>query len=111
MTHPPKPCGWKGCTRAGVFAPKICVPARGFAIDCHQPMTAILGLALCDEHVKATTPAVILSDKLRELFMEITRSQGKARPDFDRAWVSPVSLNSNEYKRFEKQQGQNADTA
>lgn len=99
-------CAWEGCKNKGRFAPKICVPATGVPIDCHQPLSAIFGMALCDDHIKTCTPELLLTDQGKDLFRQLAASMTRVPPDFARAWVSPVSLNSPEYKKFQKQKAQ-----
>jgi hypothetical protein len=81
--------------------PKICVPARDWPIDLHQPLSVILNLHCCLAHAKAfdvnefldmPTPA---AGKTNKIIFEMMAA-GKQPPDFDRAFVSAVALNSKE---------------
>lgn len=102
------PCdGKKGCKAEGKWAIKINVPATGWAIDLHQPLVAIVDLALCDACFAKTTLDSILGPQLMEIFHVQARCatiasggdpQRAVPPDFARAWLSKVSINSNEVR-------------
>lgn len=98
-------CAWQGCACTGpLFAPRMNIPAQGHAIATHQPIKAILGFLLCDQHFCTATPELLLTDETKDIMTNLVSVQGKALPDFARAWVSKVSTNSPEYKNFIKAQ-------
>jgi hypothetical protein len=94
-------CSWSDCQAVATHLPKICVPALGHALESHQPLGAILNLPACLEHAKAfdvqeflNLPAPKGGSTNRILFEILAR--GKCPPDFDRAYVQPVPLDSEE---------------
>jgi len=90
-------CSWSDCQAVATHLPKICVPALGHALESHQPLGAILNLPACREHAKAFDIEELLNlpvTKFRIVFELLAR--GKCPPDFDRAYVQPVPLDSEE---------------
>lgn len=103
-------CIREGCTAKATVAPRLNVPAQGWPIDMHRPMTAIVGMPLCEEHFKdvanleglkaALGNEIKGGDDLMGLIQATLLAAGKLPPDFDRAWVTRLSINSEEYKSF-----------
>lgn len=99
------PCAHTGCGRPATHAPKICVPATGWPIDLHQPLSAILMLKVCRQHVAEAfhpTENFKPGSPLRTVFEVLAR--GKVPPDFARAFVTPIRLDSDEFQSFERAQ-------
>lgn len=102
-------CGHDGCAHAAVCVPKLNVPATGYAIGQHEHLKMILNAPCCDEHFRDFRANDLLSDELREVFRIVARASAgdtAAAPDFDRAWISRVSLTSSEYRLFAKARAQ-----
>lgn len=97
-------CAWEGCPLPARFAPQLRVPAKGYALNRVRPLRLICTIVLCDQHIGSITPEILLNDALRENFEKAAAqgSGGTLRPDFMRAWVHPVSINSPEYKKHER---------
>jgi hypothetical protein len=92
------PCQRQECLRPASMAITLNVPAKGFPISLHQPIRMVLGLRLCRHHARETTAEHLLTPELKGAIEALAR--GKAPPDFDRAFVSPISLDSDEYQHF-----------
>lgn len=99
-------CQEEGCPHAAKNALKICVPALGWARDLHKPMECIFGLKLCPTHAAKYGADNFLGAQLseeegnmRQIFWTVAR--GQFEPDFDRAFIELISLNSKEYIMFE----------
>lgn len=100
-----KNCEKTGCPRAATHAPRLNVPARGWAISLHQPIKMFAGVELCRDHAReffAEAPAQFWQQnpKLREA-VEILAA-GKAPPDFDRTFGDVVRLDSEAYQQFQQ---------
>ena len=99
-------CGIKGCHGTPEWAPKLTVPARGWSIELHQPLTCIVGIPLCTVHMDGFDIFDLFHRKqLREMFQSVTTAAGKCPADVDRLQVSRVRLDSFEYLQFESTQG------
>lgn len=104
-------CQRQGCASPALYAVKISVPARGWPIEWHEPLSAILGLKLCHWHVKqfdlapVVGKAAVPPTSLRPIFeaMARIRGAGAPAPDFKRAYVTGVRLDSDEFRQFEAQ--------
>lgn len=102
-------CQRQGCTSPALYAVKINVPARGWPIEWHEPLSAILGLKLCHWHLKQfdlapfVGKAAVPPMSLRPNFEAVARMRGDGAPapDFKRAFVTGVRLDSDEYRQFE----------
>ncbi len=96
-------CQEKGCHRFAEFVPRINVPAQGWSVEMHQPLSVIMSLKLCEKHIDGLKAADFLrvgEEKGMARIFEIAAA-GKQPPDFDRAWISKVRLTSDEWKTFE----------
>lgn len=96
-------CSEKNCMKHGKWAPKINVPAKGWPIDMHQPIQSIMTIELCEEHKNSYSIENFINNETPELQQILTmacKSQGKAEPDFDRAWLSWLGVGSSEYIKF-----------
>lgn len=94
-------CRRAGCTAWATWVPKLNIPARGWAIDSHRPVTVIMNLEVCMAHFDAER---MLADLLTPDLKALIREQlvGRVPPDFDRAWISKVPVDSDEYRQFEE---------
>lgn len=95
-------CDFKGCANAPEFAPRVNVPFKGISLDQQKPLEAYIGLRLCLLHVNG----VKIEDfnNLEPLFDQLVKSQNlpdTLQPDWGRAWISKIKLDSKEYMEFE----------
>lgn len=97
-------CKSKDCTHEASFIPRINVPAMHWPIDMHQPLQMFIDLPLCKHHIHEVKIKDFLSDEIKEVFRIMTK--GRMPPDFERAYVSQVSVNSNEFKMFRRKQAE-----
>lgn len=104
-------CQHTGCPRTATHVPKIMVPASGWAIELHTPLSAIMGLKLCEQHAKEF-PArdqffnAETRDQWRDIFSVIVKAMGsQCPPDYERAFTRIVSLTSHEFKQYEAAAG------
>jgi hypothetical protein len=82
------------------MSPKVCVPAKGWAIDMHQPIGVLVNLPLCKSHFDEFRKDWNW-DEAGDLKGMIERmAQGKQPPDFDRAFVTSVHVDSEEFRQF-----------
>ncbi len=101
-------CSGKDCPYGAKFAPCICVPATGWPMDTHEHLQAIMSLPLCESCFSAMTvenflgmdEKILVNGKnlIRETFKALTT--GKMPPDFDRAYLKRVNINSVEYQQI-----------
>ena len=99
-------CDWKGCQNEATHFPQIMVPARGVPIDTHQPLSMLIGLHCCLKHCRKFDVKSFLStvgpDGLNTAMVSMQLlAAGRAAPDFKRAFVIPVSMESSAAKQFE----------
>lgn len=104
-------CQRQGCTRRARMALTVNVPARGWPLALHQPIRLVIGVRLCKEHAREARAEDMLGignhyDKARPgAHAELRRmiealTQDRAPPDYERAFVSPISIESEEFQNF-----------
>jgi len=99
MSDENKTCNWEACTVAHpLFVPKLCTPAKGLGVQRIKPLSCICNIPLCDQHFRMLKVEELLTDDARTGFVNAAASIGKLEPDFARAWIAPVSINSPEYR-------------
>lgn len=106
-------CTETGCLHLATHVPKICIPATGWPQDEKRALTMILGVRLCLGHVATFTTAQVMDvpnekgSSLRDILPILARLNGsKIPPDPDRAWIVPLSVNSEEFRSFEQARGE-----
>jgi hypothetical protein len=98
-------CGDSNCEAEATHMPKICVPATGWPIDQHNPISVVMGLKLCLKHTRAFRAKETLGLKgehtMRKVIEVMAKSYGGVPPDFARAFVQPISIDSPEGRALE----------
>jgi hypothetical protein len=96
-------CCEETCSASATHAVKVFVPATGYQIGFHNPLSCIFGLRLCYEHALAFPVQEMLhqDSRLRAIFESAARSVRGVPPDFKRAWHVPLSLDAPEFITFE----------
>lgn len=104
MTHP---CAETDCPHDGQWAVKLCVPHAGYEND-PRPWATILGVRMCRRHIEGFKAAQIIdaptpagNSTFREAFgrvLSITRGP----VDFDRAYIVPLRVSSDEFATYER---------
>lgn len=86
-------CDFKGCSHAPMFAPVIHVPFIGLSLDQHEPLSAEIGLRLCERHI--TSVKVEDFSNMKPLFEELASSlPNTLQADWTRAYFSKIKLTS-----------------
>lgn len=100
-------CATKECKHGAKFIPRICVPAKGWPIDSHEPLSCMMGIEVCESCFKDMKPEMFfgpaldkIPNNMRKIF-EIG-ADGKCPPDFDRAYIERVSISSKEYAKYKE---------
>lgn len=96
-------CCHEGCTRKGEWAVKARIPAKGWSLDLHTPLSIIVGLPLCRDHASEVTLIQTFPD-LRQIIAGFMSMRGLMPPDFDRAWTEAIRRTDPEFLEFERQQ-------
>ncbi|QFT81191.1 hypothetical protein FIU89_11275 [Roseovarius sp. THAF27] len=94
-------CVKNGCQNKGEWAVKVHLPAKGWSLAAHTPVSVISDMPLCRDHAEEENLLEDFPD-LRRALCDILESNGLAEPDFDRAWTEPVRRSSKEFAEFEK---------
>lgn len=95
------------CPHGQKIIPKLCIPPVGHRADVHTPMTAFIGLKICEECFKrqvARGCGEILGDDIRGIFVML--AGGFAVPDFDSAYLERVLISSKEYQDHGRKTGE-----
>jgi hypothetical protein len=99
-------CAEDTCTLEATHVPKICIPAIGWPIELHQPLSAVMTVPLCLAHARDFRVRETLELRgertLRRIFELMAQSLKKLAPDFDRAFVVPVSMSSAEFVELDR---------
>ena len=96
-------CARAGCTRKGEWSIEAKIPAKGWSLDAHTPMSIICDVPLCRDHAAEENLLTMLPD-LKDIIRNMLASGGYAEPDFDRAWTVPIRRSSPRFLEFERQQ-------
>lgn len=97
-------CKTKECTAVATCLPKLCVPAMYWPIDAHTPLESVLCVPMCEPCAGAMKATDFFSDgpsDLRPVFEFLAR--GKLPPDFKRAFITTIALDSPQAKKYLEQ--------
>lgn len=97
-------CAKDGCPAKAVAAPSLLIPPKGYRdispeLTPERCLPLILGLALCQKHLEEFGPIRLLEES-RQRIRNAMAAIGRAEPDFERAAVRSVALDSGEYAAF-----------
>lgn len=103
-------CDQPGCAEAATHHPQIHIPALGWPINMHEPASLIMGLKLCHYHCSQAPAQDLLGSPddekgIRGVVKIMTR--WKVPPDFTRAYVTCVSIDSDEGRLFAEMNAKN----
>lgn len=93
-------CARKNCINRGIYGLKVCVPAAGHRMFEHAPMTAMIALAVCDEHYRDVRSEEFITEPLRNEMEALAKRLEKVPPDFKRAYMDAVPVNEPEWLEF-----------
>lgn len=100
-------CTETGCAHEGQWAVKLCVPHVGYEND-PRPWASVLGVRMCRRHVEGFRASDIIdrptpagNSTFRETFGKVL-SITRGPVDFDRAYVVPIRVSSEEFATFER---------
>ena len=93
-------CQRVGCDQGANYAPRIRVPMLGTRIEVVEPLKVVIGLELCRQHAVDCDLAKFLSDDMKRLFQMAATDKGL--PDFKRAYMDAVKLDTDEYRELKK---------
>ena len=95
-------CQMKECQAEATAALALNVPAKGCPVAEHEPIRVVIGLQLCDAHLTTSKAEDFFgADSRLEQIIRI-QAQGRAEPDFKRAFVSACAFDSDEWKALTK---------
>lgn len=99
-------CDLKGCGAKATHAVALNIPAKDCHIAEHEPIRCIAGLQVCEACFATLTVAAIASFTgangitLPEIVSKMCKARNLAAPDFSRAWLDKVTLDSEEWRTF-----------
>lgn len=97
------PCEVTGCSEVANWVPKLCVPVLG--MPSYEPFEMLLPhMHLCRKHSRLVEGKMLLTKLGRDIATMVMGRKG-ALPDFARAFVRPVSIMSEEFRGFLKEEG------
>lgn len=94
-------CSSKDCQADAVCGAAVRVPALNCPVAEHEPLKAALGLRFCEVHFAELKLEDFVNEEFRKLVRGTLQHQGKAPPDFDRAWLERLELDSPDMKALE----------
>lgn len=83
-------CAKTGCDRKAEWTVYIRIPAKGFDLSSHEPVTVMADIALCRDDAETLDASAWLTTTFRERLKAEMAQQRLWEPDFDRAWAVPV---------------------
>lgn len=103
MTDRPNRCVLGECTFEATHAIMLNVPAKGWPIDIHRPVEVFCGLTLCRDHAARVQRHEFMGDHLKAQVKAAVEARGPGPdPDFARAWISAIPINSKRWRHFVK---------
>lgn len=85
-------CQHDGCAHAARWAVSVRVPALGWSLEAHTPLSLVMPVKLCRDHFAELTPATFVTDDIRKRVAEVLSALGRTAPDFERAWLEHLPL-------------------
>lgn len=79
----------------------VVVPALNCPLPEHDPLRAFLGMRFCETCFLGLKLEHLLNDQFREVVRGTLATRGLVAPDFDRAWLERVELDSPEMKALD----------
>lgn len=98
-------CQHIGCANEAEFAPALNIPATGYAIDAHQPVKMTTNLRLCATCIEQFTIEDMLNNDTKAMISRSLAATQRVPPDFERAFLTKLRLDSDEFKQFERHAG------
>jgi hypothetical protein len=96
-------CQKRGCEHKGEWAIELHVPAKGWPLDSHKPLTVMCGIPLCRDHAHQDDAGDFFFDANRAVIADMIKSMGFVEPDFDRAWSTPIRRTDPRFIAFQQQ--------
>lgn len=99
-------CRWEGaCRQDATCVGRLYVPPHKLSLNADtKPVTAMLGLPLCDTHFKLLDVKMILQGErgqaIRDAVEQEFRKRG-AMPDFSKASIGRIGETDHDFGRFE----------
>ena len=90
----------EGCKETATIVPVLKVPAEGWPINFHTPCQVIIGIETCTSHFDDMDVQELITVDMREAFTHVLRGVGKAKPDFNRAVLNQLLIDSDDYRQF-----------
>jgi hypothetical protein len=94
-------CQSSGCLHRAQYVAKLMIPPKGFPIEANKNLSIIIGVPLCEDHLVICVPEQFLNRQTYAIVDAFTK--GKVSPDYERAFILPVDMDSNEYHMWERQ--------
>lgn len=101
-------CHRIGCTATAEGVPVLMVPAQGIPIPEHDPIQVMYPIPLCREHLQQVKIPPLAGSELGERLVQFCQQKGTYPPDFERVFVKPLELTSEDWRRFTEQGGAGA---
>jgi hypothetical protein len=95
-------CSEKNCKNQATVAPALFIPAMGVSIHQHTPIKMVMTVPFCNQHFKTMDIKNFMLPEGKRRITEALRAIGRADPDFERAWLKPISIESDEYRELLK---------
>lgn len=88
------------CEREATHAPNIYIPATGYPQERRHSVNLIAGTEMCRSHAEDVDPTEFVPDLAKLAEIAARASGSSVPPDVSRAWVVPLRIDSEEYRKF-----------
>lgn len=99
------PCRWQGCRQDSTCVARLYVPPHALSVKADaQPVTAMLGITLCDVHFKLFDVKFLLQGERGTMIREAVTAEFRKRgavPNFDKAAIGRIGDTDMDFGRFE----------
>ena len=96
-------CEWKECPNPALWAPKINVPFVGAVFGRDEIFGMVLGVACCEScFAEQNVRDFLMLDHPKGMWSIFTIMEKRGAPDFNKAYLTKVSLTSNEMKMLDQ---------
>lgn len=96
-------CSLNDCEKTASVTPKLCVPYKDLPREGHYPFKLLMDVPVCETCLKRIEPRQLVRHDVKRYVIKAVNALPCEKgfrirqPDFDRAWLEPIQMESAEY--------------
>lgn len=99
-------CQSSGCLHRAQYVPKLCVPPQGVSPEAGMNISVVCAIPLCEDHLVVCGPEQLLNRHTHAHIEGFIKRVGGVPADYTRAFILPVLIESEEYRKWERENRQ-----